>query len=38
MDDDIHVNKSYADNYNKWRGKEELQRCMYFKIVFNIER
>lgn len=21
------INKNYADRYDKWRGKEELQRC-----------
>ena len=21
------VNKNYADRYNNWRGKEEMQKC-----------
>lgn len=23
----LNINKNYADRYNTWRGKEELQRC-----------
>lgn len=30
MDDNLKINKSYAENYNKWRGKEELQRCKLY--------
>ena len=23
------VNKNYADRYNDWRGKEEMQKCRF---------
>ena len=25
------VNKNYADRYNNWRGKEEMQKCTLMK-------
>ena len=27
MSDKLKINKSYAENYNKWRQKEELAKC-----------
>lgn len=30
--DQFRVNKSYAENYNKWRQKEELQRRNYISL------
>ncbi len=29
------INKNYADRYNNWREKEELQKCIFdkFKLI-----
>ena len=29
------INEDYANRYNKWREKEELQKCMYFVLLFQ---
>ncbi len=31
-DGDLKINKSYAENYNQWREKEEYQKCKYMLI------
>lgn len=28
------VNKNYAERYNNWRGKEEMQKCTLLSVPF----
>ena len=36
-DEDTHftVNKSFAASYDKWRRKEEIQKCMFLMILLK---
>lgn len=35
-DGEIKINTGYAENYNNWRQKEELNKCMYINISDDI--
>jgi len=34
MSTEFRINKEYAEKYNKWRQKEELQKCNAFSYQF----
>jgi hypothetical protein len=31
---ELTINKNYADRYNNWREKEELQKCISIFLIF----
>ena len=32
---DLNINKNYAQRYDAWRSKEELQKCNFFIAVLQ---
>jgi hypothetical protein len=32
---ELSINKNYADRYNNWREKEELQKCNFHPFLFR---
>jgi len=44
--EEFHINSQYAERYNRWREKEELQKCNVihdlaaglFSFIFKLEK
>jgi hypothetical protein len=32
----LNINENYAERYNRWRGKEELQKCKSIDLKYVI--
>ena len=35
-EEEITINKGYAENYEKWRRNELLQQCKFFIFLFSL--